>query len=114
MSSPNHLRSIDPSIFHACAGNSVQIPAINSRVYYFPQGHSEQSLSTPKFSPCVYSHPFKLCKVVGVGFFANVETDEVFVKMRLVPIIVGSSGGSSQGVVTRNQQVVFGIFVLFR
>ncbi|XWS15067.1 hypothetical protein CRYUN_Cryun35bG0062300 [Craigia yunnanensis] len=37
------LRHVDSRIWQACAGSSVQIPTVNSRVYYFPQGHVEQA-----------------------------------------------------------------------
>ncbi|BFG31851.1 hypothetical protein CerSpe_181250 [Prunus speciosa] len=39
-------RPIDPKIWRTCAGNSVQIPILHSRVYYFPQGHLEQYSSS--------------------------------------------------------------------
>lgn len=35
-------RVLDSELWHACAGPLVSLPAIGSRVVYFPQGHSEQ------------------------------------------------------------------------
>ncbi|KAK9270941.1 hypothetical protein L1049_026529 [Liquidambar formosana] len=80
------LRQVDPTIWKACAGNSVQIPTVHSRVYYFPQGHVEQSSSPPILSPLVSSTPLVLCRILAVRFLANPETDEVFAKVRLEPV----------------------------
>lgn len=35
-------RVLNSELWHACAGPLVSLPAIGSRVVYFPQGHSEQ------------------------------------------------------------------------
>ncbi|KAF6155510.1 hypothetical protein GIB67_017865 [Kingdonia uniflora] len=77
---------LDPSIWRCCAGSSVTIPTVNSRVYYFPQGHAEQASSPPDFARIASLKPFVLCRVVGVRFLANSDTDEVFTKVGLVPI----------------------------
>ncbi|CAK9160309.1 unnamed protein product [Ilex paraguariensis] len=77
---------VDPTIWRACAGTSVQIPTVNSRVYYFPQGHSEQSSTVPFLSPLVHSQPFILCRVLSVRFLANPHTDEVFCSLKLLPL----------------------------
>ncbi|CAK7351025.1 unnamed protein product [Dovyalis caffra] len=60
-------KSLDSQLWHACAGGMVQMPAVNSKVFYFPQGHAEHA-------------------VLAVKFMADPETDEVFAKIRLVPI----------------------------
>ncbi|KAE9603897.1 hypothetical protein Lal_00001601 [Lupinus albus] len=86
-SHPSQPSPIDSKIWRACAGTSVNIPVINSRVYYFPEGHLDQASSTPKqLSRNLYSTPFVLCCVVDVQFFADHNTDEVFVKLVLQPI----------------------------
>ncbi|CAB4297521.1 unnamed protein product [Prunus armeniaca] len=81
-------RPIDPKIWRACAGNSVQIPILHSRVYYFPQGHLEQSSSSAPLllSPLVLSKPLILCRISAVHFVADPTTDEVFAKLLLLPI----------------------------
>ncbi|KAK6939810.1 B3 DNA binding domain [Dillenia turbinata] len=61
------------------------------RVFYFPQGHSEQSSSPPCFSSRVLSSPSVHCVVTSVHFLANPETDEIFAKIRLQPIGFRSS-----------------------
>lgn len=85
---PPNLRRIDPKIWRACAGSSVQIPAVDSLVYYFPQGHLEQSSSSlpPLLSPLVLSKPLILCRIAAVQFLADPHTDEVFAKVMLHPI----------------------------
>ena len=39
-------RVLNSELWHACAGPLVSLPAVGSRVVYFPQGHSEQVNST--------------------------------------------------------------------
>ncbi|XP_057469383.1 auxin response factor 17-like [Actinidia eriantha] len=77
---------VDPTVWKACAGTSVRIPTVDSRVYYFPQGHAEHFSSPPFLSPIASSQPLILCRVAAVRLLANPETDEVFAKIRLVPI----------------------------
>ncbi|KAJ7965644.1 Auxin response factor [Quillaja saponaria] len=80
------LRRLDPKIWRACAGTSVQIPIVNSRVYYFPQGHLEQTSSPPQFlSPHLLSKPVIPCRISVVSFLADPVTDEVFAKLLLHP-----------------------------
>uniref|UniRef100_J3N3G1 Auxin response factor n=1 Tax=Oryza brachyantha TaxID=4533 RepID=J3N3G1_ORYBR len=59
-------RCLDPQLWHACAGGMVQMPAVRSRVYYFPA--------------------LVLCCVEGVQFLADPESDEVYAKIRLAPV----------------------------
>ncbi|XP_042505046.1 auxin response factor 17-like [Macadamia integrifolia] len=83
----NLLRGgLDPSIWKACAGGSVQIPTVDSRVYYFPQGHAEQASSPPDFNSIVCPKPMVLCRILSVRFLANPDTDEVFARIRLEPV----------------------------
>nr|WGH73287.1 binding protein transporter ARF17A [Mangifera indica] len=90
--SPSEACPVDPQIWRACAGSSVQIPALNSRVYYFPQGHVEQacpSVAVP------FTKPFIPCIVSRVEFLADPLTDQVFAKVLLTP--VNSFDSSSSG-----------------
>ncbi|XVE60403.1 hypothetical protein DITRI_Ditri05aG0125900 [Diplodiscus trichospermus] len=81
------VRHVDPRIWRACAGSSVQILTVNSRVYYFPQGHMEQVCgSTPLLSYLVVSRPLIPCVVSEVHCLADPKTDEVFAKLLLVPV----------------------------
>nr|DAD39391.1 TPA_asm: hypothetical protein HUJ06_013714 [Nelumbo nucifera] len=88
----SELRSLDPYIWKACAGNSVEIPTVGSTVYYFPQGHAEQASSSPDFSSLACVRHMVLCRIVSVMFLANPDTDEVFAKIRLEPLDRSFSG----------------------
>ncbi|EEF32449.1 auxin response factor 18 [Ricinus communis] len=77
-------KRLDPQLWHACAGSMVQIPPINSKVFYFPQGHAEHSQSPVDFSSRIPS--LVLCRVAGVKYLADSETDEVYAKISLFPL----------------------------
>ncbi|KAE8711489.1 Auxin response factor 10 [Hibiscus syriacus] len=79
-------KSLDPQLWHACAGSMVQIPQVNSKVFYFPQGHAEHSLSFVDFSSSPQIPPLVLCRVADVKFLADAETDEVYAKIMLIPL----------------------------
>ncbi|XWS53287.1 hypothetical protein CRYUN_Cryun11dG0144000 [Craigia yunnanensis] len=79
-------KSLDPQLWHACAGSMVQIPAVNSKVFYFPQGHAEHSLSSVDFSSSPQIPALVLCRVASVKFLADTETDEVYAKIMLIPL----------------------------
>lgn len=78
------LRPVDPTIWRACAGNFVRVPAVDSRAYYFPQGHA-QARQYPSVA-MLQSQPFILCRVMGVDYLAHTETDEIFARIQLFPI----------------------------
>ncbi|WCJ41013.1 auxin response factor 10 [Euphorbia peplus] len=78
--------TLDPQLWHACAGSMVQIPPLNSKVFYFPQGHAEHSQSTVDFpSSSLRIPPLILCRVAAVKYLADAETDEVYAKIGLLP-----------------------------
>lgn len=79
-------KSLDPQLWHACAGSMVQIPPVNSRVFYFPQGHAEHSQSPIDFSSSPRIPALILCRVAAVKYLADSETDEVYSKISLVPL----------------------------
>ncbi|XP_052175088.1 auxin response factor 18 [Diospyros lotus] len=79
-------KSLDSQLWHACAGGMVQMPAVNSRVFYFPQGHAEHALAAVDFGALPRLSPLILCRVADIKFMADPETDEVYAKLRLVPI----------------------------
>jgi len=85
--SPKNATTLNPKIWRAIAGAAVQIPTVNSRVYYFPQGHMDQATSLPNnLSPLLLSRPYILCSVSAVHFLADPKTDEVFAKLFLQPL----------------------------
>ncbi|XP_058752728.1 auxin response factor 6-like [Vicia villosa] len=83
---------LDSELWHACAGPLVSLPAIGSRVVYFPQGHSEQvAVSTNKevdaHIPNYPSLPPQLvCQLHNLTMHADAETDEVYAQMTLQPL----------------------------
>ncbi|KAG8634711.1 auxin response factor 6 [Manihot esculenta] len=85
-------RVLNSELWHACAGPLVSLPAVGSRVVYFPQGHSEQvAVSTNKevdaHIPNYPSLPPQLiCQLHNVTMHADVETDEVYAQMTLQPL----------------------------
>ncbi|KAJ1377196.1 PB1 domain [Sesbania bispinosa] len=86
-------KSLDPQLWHACAGGMVQMPQVNSKVFYFPQGHAEHAHTNVDLRvPALI-----LCRVAAVKFMADPETDEVFAKIRLVPLRNSELGFDEEG-----------------
>ncbi|KAK6127823.1 hypothetical protein DH2020_038425 [Rehmannia glutinosa] len=77
-------------LWKACAGPLVTVPRENELVFYFPQGHIEQveastNQSADQQMP-MYNLPSKiLCRVVNVLLKAELDTDEVFAQVTLMP-----------------------------
>jgi len=92
MSPPQPTR-VKPKIWRCCAGHSVKIPKLHSKVYYFPQGHLEHacpnSPNTETLSLLDGHRPFNPCIVSAVDYLADPHTDEVFIKLLLTPITDG-------------------------
>ncbi|XP_027346655.1 auxin response factor 18-like [Abrus precatorius] len=86
-------KSLDPQLWHACAGGMVQMPQVNSKVFYFPQGHAEHAHTNVDLRV----PPLILCKVAAVKFMADPETDEVFAKISLVPLKSSELGYDEDG-----------------
>lgn len=76
---------LDSQLWHACAGGMVQMPQINSKVFYFPQGHLEHAkgnVELPNFNiPSMIP-----CRVTAITFMADAETDEVYARIRLIAL----------------------------
>lgn len=77
-------------LWRACAGPLVDVPQSGERVFYFPQGHMEQlEASTnqelnhqiPRFN----LPPKILCHVMNIELKAELETDEVYAQITLIP-----------------------------
>ncbi|KAF5747880.1 Auxin response factor 19 [Tripterygium wilfordii] len=79
-------KCLDSQVWHACAGGMVQMPAVNAKVFYFPQGHAEHSSGSVDFRACPRVAPCILCRVSAVKFMADPDTDEVYAKIGLIPI----------------------------
>ncbi|KAE9610174.1 hypothetical protein Lal_00006387 [Lupinus albus] len=77
-------------LWDACAGPLVTVPREGERVFYFPQGHIEQvEASTNQVADehmPVYDLRSKiLCRVMNIVLKAELDTDEVFAQITLVP-----------------------------
>ncbi|OAY38843.1 auxin response factor 18 [Manihot esculenta] len=78
-------KCLDSQLWHACAGGMVQVPPVNSKVFYFPQGHAEHAQGNVDFANCKIPAMIA-CKVSAIKYLADPETDEVFAKIRLIPL----------------------------
>lgn len=63
------------------------MPLVNSKVFYFPQGHAEHTLTNMEFPALPRIQSMILCRVAAVKFLADPETDEVYAKIRLIPVV---------------------------
>ncbi|RAL50250.1 hypothetical protein DM860_007924 [Cuscuta australis] len=85
-------KCLNSELWHACAGPLVSLPAIGSKVVYFPQGHSEQVAASTNREvdghiPNYPSLPPQLiCQLHNVTMHADLETDEVYAQMTLQPL----------------------------
>ncbi|XP_031129619.1 auxin response factor 6 [Ipomoea triloba] len=85
-------KCLNSELWHACAGPLVSLPAVGSRVVYFPQGHSEQVAASTNRE--VDAHipnypslpPQLICQLHNVTMHADLETDEVYAQMTLQPL----------------------------
>ncbi|KAL1347128.1 hypothetical protein AAHE18_08G236400 [Arachis hypogaea] len=81
-------------LWRLCAGPLMDVPCVQDRVFYFPQGHiellpepTEQELRQMKNQKSPkYDLPSKiLCRVIDVKCLAEMETDEVYARITLQP-----------------------------
>ncbi|MQM16599.1 hypothetical protein Taro_049560 [Colocasia esculenta] len=79
-------KCLDPQLWHACAGGMVQMPSVNSLVYYFPQGQVEHAQGNVDFETFPRIPPSILCRVSTIKYLADSETDEVYAMMKLMPV----------------------------
>ncbi|KAI3461425.1 hypothetical protein Pfo_018088 [Paulownia fortunei] len=96
-------KSLDSELWHACAGGMVQMPLVNSKVFYFPQGHAEHALTSVDFGALPRIPPMILCRVASVKYLADRETDEVYAKIGLIPVGNNEHGFDDDGVLGSNR-----------
>ncbi|KAL1826234.1 hypothetical protein DCAR_0205370 [Daucus carota subsp. sativus] len=83
---------LNSELWHACAGPLVSLPAVGSRVVYFPQGHSEQVVASTnrEVDAHIPNHPNLppqlICQLHNITMHADAETDEVYAQMTLQPL----------------------------
>ncbi|TKW05493.2 hypothetical protein SEVIR_7G179200v4 [Setaria viridis] len=79
---------VSPQLWLASAGSMCTVPPVGAAVYYFPQGHAEQASAAVDL-PAAAVPPFVPCRVAAVRFMAEPHTDEVYARIRLVPLRSG-------------------------
>ncbi|KAL8128969.1 hypothetical protein V2J09_018124 [Rumex salicifolius] len=90
-----------PEIWKACAPEHLEIPAVDSRVYYFVQGHLDhgimlqQSVNLERMKNTPYRI---LCKVARIKYLAACVSDDVFTIMTLLPLSPGETVNSDSEV----------------
>nr|KYP53086.1 Auxin response factor 18 [Cajanus cajan] len=72
-------RCLDSQLWHACAGAMVQMPPLNTKVFYFPQGHAEHARGKVDFGQTRIP-PFIPCRLSAMKYMADPDTDEVGVE----------------------------------
>ncbi|XP_023550203.1 auxin response factor 9-like isoform X1 [Cucurbita pepo subsp. pepo] len=77
-------------LWRACAGPLVDVPRVDERVFYFPQGHMEQleastNLELNKRIPLCNLSSKILCRVIHIELLADHESDEVYAQITLMP-----------------------------
>ncbi|KAI3835338.1 hypothetical protein MKW98_020454, partial [Papaver atlanticum] len=77
-------------LWYACAGPLVNIPHVGDKVFYLPQGHLEQveAYTNQEFDIQLPKHNLPsqiLCRVVYVQLKDELEIDEVFAQVTLLP-----------------------------
>ncbi|KAG6605585.1 Auxin response factor 11, partial [Cucurbita argyrosperma subsp. sororia] len=77
-------------LWRACAGPLVDIPRVDEKVFYFPQGHMEQleastNLELNKRIPLFNLSSKILCRVIHIDPLADHESDEVYAQITLLP-----------------------------
>lgn len=93
-------KCLEPQLWHACAGGMVQMPKVNTKVFYFPQGHWEHAniKTKPEFGGGRnFFPPLILCRVSSIKYLADSETDEVYAKLRLIPLKTASDYNDCEG-----------------
>lgn len=99
---PSKESSLDSELWKACAGGMVEMPMVNSKVIYFPQGHIEHAqLNTNSFLIDLKNYP-KLnplipCRVSEIKYLAHQENDEVYAKIGLEPLKNGTISNCDDG-----------------
>ncbi|XP_058765478.1 auxin response factor 9-like [Vicia villosa] len=84
-SKPNKPFIVDEATWVQCSGVLPFVPDVNSRVYYFPQGHLESMFISSQQSSINEARPF-LCEIVKISYLADAYTEEMYSNITLKPI----------------------------
>ena len=79
---------VNKELWQACVDPLVKIPPLNSKVYYFPQGHAEHANGPVDFKKCdrLPTHHGILCRLESIKYMVEKDTNELFVKLKLIPL----------------------------
>ncbi|XP_076894144.1 auxin response factor 16-like [Bidens hawaiensis] len=77
-------KRVDYRLWHVLAGDTIHMPFPNSYAYYFPQGHVEHTQTDVDFGD-IPRVPSIFCKVIDVKLPADLELEEVYAKIMLIP-----------------------------
>ncbi|CAK8535881.1 unnamed protein product [Lathyrus sativus] len=84
-------KDVDPQLWHAVDGGMVQIPQVNSKIFYFPQGHAKHAYQSVTF-PADFIIPSQIpCGFAAIYYRVDPDTDEVYAKLRLVPLQISEA-----------------------
>jgi hypothetical protein len=101
-------RCVDRQLWLACAGSMCTVPLVGASVCYFPQGHAEHALGLDGAADLSAARVPALvpCRVTAVRYMADPDTDEVFARIRLVPLRGGEAhaGGLDDDVAAADEQ----------
>jgi len=96
---PPPARRVKSKIWQTCAGPSVNVPKVRSKVYYFPQGHLEHACPSPNAQTITVIDGYRPsfpCVITAVDLLADPHTDEVFAKLLLSPVTETEGQESSE------------------
>ncbi|KAE8724122.1 Auxin response factor 10 [Hibiscus syriacus] len=94
-------KCLDSQLWHACAGGMVQMPSVNSKAFYFPQGR-KHACGSVDFRHCPRIPAYVLCRVAAVKFIVDPKTDEVFAKIKLIPVNNNDHDFEEEGIIGIN------------
>ncbi|KAF8109252.1 hypothetical protein N665_0099s0004 [Sinapis alba] len=83
---------LDEQLWKLCAGPLFVPPEIGEKVYYFPQGHIEQLVTSINDDLCqlkpIFEIPSKIsCNVFSINLKVETNTDEIYAEVSLLPDI---------------------------
>ncbi|KAF8101657.1 hypothetical protein N665_0202s0020 [Sinapis alba] len=81
---------LNGQLWKLCAGPLFVPPEIGEKVYYFPQGHIEQLVTSIKDGLCqlkpIFDIPSKICcNVFSINLKVETNTDEIYAEVSLLP-----------------------------
>nr|KYP70878.1 Auxin response factor 18 [Cajanus cajan] len=104
---------LDHELWHACAGGMVQMPVVNAKVFYFPQGHAEHACGPVDFRAYPKIPPFIQCRVGAIKYMADPETDEVDKPPSFAKTLTQSDANNGWSTFVNQKKLVAGDSIVF-